>query len=338
MVELATPVREDVTVKFLSNSYIPAKSGDVAGVGEVSVQFTFNRLSATPTTTANFPEFLIGYVYNLEISEVDALSSAELVNRLEYDSTGIGDGNFHYYINYGSYNNVPIRWFIWAKAGGEDGNTATALASDDIVGTEKGSITAKSNTYYFISENILNVSKNNLGVEVMSEYYDRDTTPFDLNGSSISDYSMTNTRSFLNGKNVRIGNSREWIDESNYLGYYYSTGETVNMFEMYNLTSDSLFGLISAREIETNVSDKFWCLTEAELTGAFTTQKSLYCETLIQMEPDEYGYIDVSYLLRDEGLSGYEFKQCYCDDIWGGSVGNPHYNQAGVRPAFQLTF
>lgn len=258
--------REDITVVALGNPYIPAN-----GNGEISVQFSYNRANSEEALTV-LPEDISEFAYQIEIEEVEEITNEDIIAMIDYDETGIADGRYHYFIEYGTNpykTDKKLRWFIWAKVNNK--GESIDLAEDDITGSAKGEIQAKPNTYCFISEYALDEvpwenEQLNAGAYGDYEGYSAIVNAYGEDLIQAEGYENSKLCDYLNGKTVREGYVKKTLiedDENSIYHYvYFSSGNSINMYERYGLNSDPIFGLISNRQKGIIINDKFWCADE----------------------------------------------------------------------------
>lgn len=163
-----------------------------------------------------------------------------------------------------------MRWFIWAKD--DEANPGTPIDLEEGVdGDYNGTTFLGGATYYFISECVLDASKESAHSSIIYCNEGDGFTNFD--GLDSSDYATSNIRNYLTGGTVRASLyfPEDWISPD---------GAYCNMYKEYNLTSDAIFNKITSRSLEdlylsgtTNElpsayagqSDKFWLLSYDEV-------------------------------------------------------------------------
>ena len=257
-----------IKVTILNNSYIaPGKTG------EVSVHFSavYDRSSGAVTTV---PE-IGAYNYTVTVSKATTVSSTYVYDLITYDddttTNSMPTKGFKYYIEYGDNPYVPgtkLRWYVWAKDDGS-GNPTALEASDKITdnGVKK---LAKNNTYYFISEYILDSSSTQRGIPFQAEIYFGDMT--NIYGDYVTDYAGSNVREYLNGLTVKNGYYDNSADDSTY-NQHMPNGSDVNFLNTYNLTSDPLYALITGRSLESLYGDINYS-TSGDTSSPFPTNNT----------------------------------------------------------------
>ena len=304
---------------------------------EVSIQFAaeFNRGANNAITEVTAPEVLT-YKYAVIINKLD--STSNMLSRVKFDSTGIGNGTMKFYVEFGEnpyVENEKLRWFIWAKDDGT-GNPEAIEPNVDY----SGSTFLGGETYYFISEYILDVENMN-GIIYQNEAITGGTNS---SGRNISDYASSNLRKYLKGMTVK----RDEVYNGTFANYEcYSNGSNVNFFEWFKLTEDVLYGKILVRSIQ-----------DLYATGANNNINEL--SSIYMDEMDKFwalSYNDVSYITNDDtneesamayGITSGDSLSCswwlrspydkntewvYTEDGFGATMGD---GAVGVRPAFAL--
>ncbi len=234
----------ELKVVTLGNSYIPA-----GGTGEVSVQFTVLDSAKASLSTYSLNDICV----DIDIYEAtsDTQAKADIQSRIAYTETAVGN-NWHYYIEYGVNpynNNEPLRWFIWAY---DNEGTLTTIGNVNPTTTE--------GTYYFISEYVLDTTASNYGISFQNMYEDMNNY-YNIYDEYASDYSGSNYRNYMNGLTVKRA--------ATYNSAYEASGDAINFYESFGLTSDAIFAQIETDHVQT---DKFWGLSYDEYYNIITEE------------------------------------------------------------------
>lgn len=343
-----TEQSSSVRVTTFGNPYIePGESG------EVSVQFSavYNRNNSTITTAPTINTFS----YSVVVTPVERLVDSYVYDLITYDNDTT-DGSmpskgFNYYIEYGDnpyVANEKLRWYVWAKDNGY-GKPIALETSDEIT----DSVTAKKklvkgNTYYFISEHILNVSDSQLGISFQAErnYVSQSKNYY---GDFASDYAGSNIRDYINGLTVTDSSVNDSVNKQ-----YMQNGEIVNFLSTFNLVDSPIYSLINKRSLNSlyndmertinddstyafpinnpnvsiNNSDRFWLLSLKEYYYIFGEGSQRGATTPIAGTYKESGYwMRSPCCSREAGVAYYDgYLYEFDTDV----------NFYGVRPSFML--
>ena len=279
------------TVSSVDNGYIPAGQS-----GKVNIQVTYNIANDEFITT--LPENPAGVRYTLEVEELtdEEIAKLNIKDRLVYCNDANDPLNGKYYIEYGtnpyydgtSTHRQNLRWYIWAY---DNAGTKTALGSiNPITDTLE-------RTYYFISEYALDYP---VGI-LFQGGYTHDYSSYGgikTGNKNVNYYAESNVRNYLNGVSSRNSNSYETgvrVSGEDFTYYSFLSGDSVNFYESFGLTSDPLYAQIQGvkmSELYSNIyynssgnygstdgysytpegvgdhankEDKFWCLSYGEV-------------------------------------------------------------------------
>ncbi len=344
--------QNSIDVTTIGNAYIAP--GDTE---EVSIQFSavYDRGENDSVFEVVAPS-ITSCEYNAVVSQVD--TSASVLSRVKYDATGIANGTMHYYIEFGDnpyYNatdagaqgssyahRAKLRWYIWGKDKGTGAPTALVAGTDYNATTN--TFISTGSTYYFISEYILDVDDNNMGISFQNEYT-IESPKSNIYGNYPSDYSDSNMRNYLNGVTVK----RTYISESKNC---FANGSNINFLDRFNLTRDDLYSKIDARSLK-NLYDNGASGTINELPASHADDVDKYWllslndRLLIRSAKDINA---VAYLLSGGNVNtaGYWWLRSPggtlstdCEQVVGINgvaipICNVNRDDIGVRPAFQI--
>ena len=330
---------EKIQVTTLGNAYIGAKE-----IGEVSLQLTPLR-ETTEVVTATINDIVS--TINIYKATAETTAQADVYSRIKYNAQGYNGGTMKHYIEYGVNPFNPsqkLKWYVWGVKVGE--SALRAITADDMDANNKliKSTSESTREYYFISEHVLNVSKdkdNGKYLRFSNEYDSFSWRPIGMPEEEpdqhyrfdSSAYESSLLRGYLSGATMRT----EGYDPG------VSGGDAANFYDFYRLTNDPIYNKINSRlltDLETvwnsstpaadypyyGIADKFWALPTEEFShvlgeGTRNSQSSLLstgdaaCWWITGMEDDD----DV-YYVRVEGAYYYERVS----------------SKLGVRPAFKL--